>query len=575
MDLRGYEHAKFQLSEILHSADALARDSNDRSLKDRLSDLLVRLAEDRFNLVVAGRFSRGKSSLMNAILGTDRLPMGIVPLTSVITTVSYGTVEKATLKYKQRRLDSEITLAELPQFVTQEGNPGNVLGIETANVEIPAELLRRGFYFVDTPGLGSIIAENSLTTQAYLPEADALLLVTSFESPLSEEEQRFLSATLRSGLPIFVTVNKHDLVSETEREQALAFVRSHLQELYGSSPPKVFSVSARDGLAAKRTKDAELLGASGLPALEDTLTHFLLEQKSSVFLARMSTRVEDLLNDIPASDGLAALRQRAHALSEEYRAPRTAGDAHLGDEFASTSFSRNQLRSCQICATVDTETWNFLTRYQYELSIDRHSQGDFAERSGFCCYHTWVYQSLASPFGTCSGYPPLLERLAEALGAAAAHTERDPKSAIDALLPTEDKCILCAIRAEAEALALAQLSDSVRKDGAGDLSELSALCLPHLAALANVVGDPEIIRALASHHALTYERTAEDMRRFTLKQSAARRQLESKEEETAAQRGLMLLAGRRNVNFAVGHVAASLEPDQRGAPPGRRRCTRT
>lgn len=275
--------------------------------------------------------------------------------------------------------------------------------------------------------------------------------MTSYESPLSEEELRFFSATLRSSLPIFVTVNKHDLVSGTEREQALAFVRSHLQELYGSAPPKVFSVSARDGLAAKRTKDAGLLRASGLPALEDALTRFLLEQKSSVFLARMSSRVEDLLNDIPASDGLAALRQRAHALSQEYRAPRTAGDLRLGDEFTSTPFSRNQLRSCQICAAVETETWNFLTRYQYQLSIDRRSQGDFAERSGFCCYHTSVYQSLASPFGTCSGFPSLLERLAEALRAAGAPTERDPKSAIDALLPNEDKCILCAIRAQAEA----------------------------------------------------------------------------------------------------------------------------
>jgi len=37
-------------------------------------------AEDRFNLVVVGRLSRGKTSLMNAIMGTDRLPTGMVPL---------------------------------------------------------------------------------------------------------------------------------------------------------------------------------------------------------------------------------------------------------------------------------------------------------------------------------------------------------------------------------------------------------------------------------------------------------------------------------------------------------------
>lgn len=52
---------------------------------------------------------------MNAILGLDRLPTGIVPLTTVITTVSYGTTEKVALKYQERRLDTEIPLSELPQ----------------------------------------------------------------------------------------------------------------------------------------------------------------------------------------------------------------------------------------------------------------------------------------------------------------------------------------------------------------------------------------------------------------------------------------------------------------------------
>jgi hypothetical protein len=92
------------------------------------------------------------------------------------------------------------------------------------------------------------------------------------------------------------------------------------------------------------------------------------------------------------------------------------------------------------------------------------------------------------------------------------------------------------------------------------LDELSALCLPHLAALAEIVDDSEITRALANHHASTYERVAEDMRRFTLKQDAARRQLETEEENTAAQRGLLLVAGRRNANFAVGHASRGARP---------------
>jgi predicted GTPase len=63
----------------------------------RRRDLFARLAEDRFNLAVVGRFSRGKSSLMNAILGSERLRTGVVPLTSVITTVTYGSQERMTL----------------------------------------------------------------------------------------------------------------------------------------------------------------------------------------------------------------------------------------------------------------------------------------------------------------------------------------------------------------------------------------------------------------------------------------------------------------------------------------------
>ena len=69
---------------------------------------VVRLAEDRFNLVVVGRFSRGKSSLMNAILGRYRLPTGVVPLTSVITTVTYGSEERVTLHFRGSGLIEDI-----------------------------------------------------------------------------------------------------------------------------------------------------------------------------------------------------------------------------------------------------------------------------------------------------------------------------------------------------------------------------------------------------------------------------------------------------------------------------------
>ena len=64
-----------------------------------------------------------------------------------------------------------------------------------------------------------MIAENTLTTEAFLPEADALILVTSYESPLSEEEMRFFRSVSSSGRRIFVVLNKHDTLSSEQRDR--------------------------------------------------------------------------------------------------------------------------------------------------------------------------------------------------------------------------------------------------------------------------------------------------------------------------------------------------------------------
>ncbi len=186
MDLKEYEQQKFAIAEIVRSAQAV--DTKDQALQSDCRDLLTRLAEDRFNLLVVGRFSRGKSTLMNAILGGDLLPTGIVPLTSVITTVRYGSRKQLVLNFNNSSLRREVPLSQLAEYVTQQSNPGNIKNIAYVEIELPVEILRRGFFFVDSPGLGSSISENTDTTERFLPQADAFVLVTSYESPLSEEE---------------------------------------------------------------------------------------------------------------------------------------------------------------------------------------------------------------------------------------------------------------------------------------------------------------------------------------------------------------------------------------------------
>ena len=217
MDLKEYEQEKFGIADIIRSAQAV--DTEDEALQSEGRDILTRLAEDQFNLLFVGRFSRGKSTLMNALLGGDHLPTGIVPLTSVITTVRYGSRQQVVLNFNDRSLRREVPLSQLADYVTQQSNPGNVKNVAYAEIELPVEMLRRGFFFVDSPGLGSSIAENTQTTERFLPQADAFVLVTSYESPLSEEEDRILHRIRLTNKKLFVVVNKRDTVGA--REQGL------------------------------------------------------------------------------------------------------------------------------------------------------------------------------------------------------------------------------------------------------------------------------------------------------------------------------------------------------------------
>ena len=97
-ELRTYADRRLELGDMIRAALHLARGSGDEQAENRARDLLSRLAADTFQLAVAGQFSRGKTTLMNALLGGPYLPMGALPMTSVITTVRYGSRPKAIVR---------------------------------------------------------------------------------------------------------------------------------------------------------------------------------------------------------------------------------------------------------------------------------------------------------------------------------------------------------------------------------------------------------------------------------------------------------------------------------------------
>ena len=119
--------------------------------------------------------------------------------------------------------------------------------------------------------------------------------------------------------------------------------------MFGQKKPKVFSISARDGLEAKLSQDSRRLAASGIPALEQELVSFLLTQKRSEFLLRMCDRVAELAHALPDSDGattlaaeIALLSQRIAATRPDHIAQRIFGrDSCAGSDLRATSTLRN------------------------------------------------------------------------------------------------------------------------------------------------------------------------------------------------------------------------------------------
>ncbi len=480
---------------------------------------------------------------MNALLGTDRLPVGTVPVTSAITTVLYGSTESVVVRYEKGGPPREVSLAALPDYITQRGNPGNQRNVVSADIYLPAELLRRGLALIDTPGLGSAVVENSRTTEAFFPEADALLLVTSYDSPLSEDEVRFIERARVARTEVFVALNKHDIVTKSERNEVQAYVAERLGTLTAATSP-ILSVSARDGLQAKLGSKAALLEESGIPALEAALLEFLLARKIDAFLRQMTDRVTNLVASTPLGPERFRLLD---ALQKDNESPLTP---QLGDRTEKdNSIWIRPIGRCDVCANVAKELAAFFQRLPYELSASDAARKAHAARRGLCGSHTWQYEAYASPLGIAVGYPELLRGLASSLVAGARWTGSSSslRGTIDTLVAAGLSCLACAARADGESRHVAALARRLDQTSFSEVVDLTTLCLPHLRLTVAAMRDERAAAALARREAAMFDRLAEDLQRLALRHDALRRDLLTIEEREAPRRALALLSGERHL----------------------------
>lgn len=309
------------------------------------------LRQSQFRVVVLGDMKRGKSTLLNALLGTSILPMDVRPCTAVLTVIRASDTPQVTIHY--HAVDRPPTVLDLETFkrdYTIAPDEAQTLAnqeqvafpdVSHAVLDYPLPWLQPGIELIDTPGLNDTEARNQQVFD-YLSQAHAVLFVLSATQPCTLAERRYLQNYLRDrGVALFFAVNGRDqlhssLVDPTDAA-AVAAAEANLQTVLQTQladycgdryDERVFWVSALDAYRRRSTDpDADLSG-TGLPKLLHALEQFLLHERAQTefqqaegVAQRASWQVQEAVaRRIPLlAQDTASLRETIAAVQGEFK----------------------------------------------------------------------------------------------------------------------------------------------------------------------------------------------------------------------------------------------------------------
>jgi len=270
---------------------------------DELDDLRARAESGRYFLAILGQFKRGKSTLLNALLGEEILPTSVVPVTAIPTYVRYGANRGADVRFGDGRVEHregapDDLVVYLAQYVSEEENPGNEKDVVGVDVIHPAQILADGIVLIDTPGIGSVFQHNTQATLNFLPLCDGALFVLSPDPPITEVELGFLREVRGRIDTIFFVLNKIDYLEGRDRDKSIAFLKDVLKKELESREPIIFTVSARLGLAAGRGGDEQARLASGVGSLSNRLAEFARKEKTEQLRRAVLAKTRRILTQV-------------------------------------------------------------------------------------------------------------------------------------------------------------------------------------------------------------------------------------------------------------------------------------
>ena len=240
------------VQDALDTVEALCRRHEISALEDFLESCRTFAQEKTLNIAVLGRFKAGKSSFLNHLLGRPLLPIGVIPVTSVVTEIQWGPHERAEILFADGRRE-QAPVDRIGDFISESHNPENSKQVARVRVELPSMDRYRGIRFVDTPGLESVFEHNTDASLEWLPNVGLALVAVGVDPPLSQHDIELIRNLNRYTPNISLLLTKVDVMDEAEQVQVREFVQKQLARYWNDAVP-VFPYSVRPGFEHLRAE---------------------------------------------------------------------------------------------------------------------------------------------------------------------------------------------------------------------------------------------------------------------------------------------------------------------------------
>lgn len=321
MDLSTYREFQKNLLELLGKAAGIARELGFSALIHSAGELERRILAERFSVAVLGEIKRGKSTLINALLGEDVLPRAALVCTAALCLIRHAETPVAIIHDRDGGT-KDVDPRTLKDWVTRK-NPA-ALNVDHVEIGWPLPLLRDGVVIIDTPGVNDTDEVRRRLTEEFIPRADGVIFVLNAGQPLSDSEVRFLkNGVLKHHIrKCWFVVNGVDRIpDEGQRREAVEYCRRNLAEIHPDI--RLWGVSAKPALEARRNGDTAAWNGSGVADLLNGLSADLVESRRDALFDIPLARFESMLDDLEKGHAMmTAARDRSRSETEQAAADR-------------------------------------------------------------------------------------------------------------------------------------------------------------------------------------------------------------------------------------------------------------